>query len=323
MVLGFTTGPLAADQPVRSLDDVRKLEDKLTKLAEKALPATVALISQKTGASGSGVITNADGLILTAAHVVEGNEEIDVVFPNGKQTRAKVLGANLSKDIGMAKIEDKGPWPFVEMGNSRPLKAGDWVAAMGHSTGYDPARTPPVRFGRVVSDGPGNFMTTDCTLIGGDSGGPLFDLDGKVVGINSSIGEAWINNNHAGVDGFREDWDRLMAGEVWGELQLNPLDNLERPALGLVMGDGRIKGGGVRVQDVSPGGPAAKAGIRPGDVIREIDGSKVGDQRNFMLQLAKSDAGDKIKIGLERDGSPLEVEATLVRRDQLEKSRSK
>ena len=95
------------------------------------------------------------------------------------------------------------------MGASKPLEAGDWVIALGHSAGFDAGRTPPVRFGRVISKGPGNFLTTDCTLIGGDSGGPLFDLDGKIVGIHSSIGVSLTNNNHAGIDGFREDWDRI------------------------------------------------------------------------------------------------------------------
>ena len=179
----------------------------------RCCPATVALLSERTGSSGSGVITTEDGLILTAAHVVQGAEEILVVFPDGKQVRGKVLGANYSKDIAMVQIEETGKWPFVEMGASKQLEAGDWVIALGHSAGFDASRPPPVRFGRVISKGPGNFLTTDCTLIGGDSGGPLFGLDGKIVGIHSSIGQSLTNNNHAGIDGFREDWDRIHAGE--------------------------------------------------------------------------------------------------------------
>lgn len=308
--------PLEAREPVRSLDDLLKIEQKTEALARKVMPATVALISANTGASGSGVITSEDGLILTAAHVTDGAEVVEVVFPDGKETRAEVLGSNFSKDIGMARIQDEGPWPFVEIGVSKPLKAGDWVVAMGHSEGYDPARTPPMRFGRVVSDGPGNFLTTDCTLIGGDSGGPLFDLDGRLVGINSSIGQGLDNNNHAGIDGFQEDWNRLMAGESWGELQLNPLANPERPVIGIMMGRER-RDGGVPVDQVTPGSPASKAGIVPGDVIRSVNGIRIRGGRSLGLLLAKQSAGDTVKIGIERGRSVHEVELVLARRDQL------
>ena len=174
-------GIVSAREPANSIADLVKLETKVSQVAAKTMSATVALVSEKTGSSGSGVLVTADGLILTAAHVVQGMSEVDVYFPDGKKWLGKVLGANYSKDIGMVKMIEAGPWPHVELGESKPLEAGDWVVALGHSAGFDPARTPPIRFGRVMSDGPGNFFTTDCTLIGGDSGGPLFDLDGKLV----------------------------------------------------------------------------------------------------------------------------------------------
>jgi serine protease Do len=198
------------------------LESRIEAVSQQVMPATVALISQKSGSSGSGVITTADGLILTAAHVVQGATELEVVFSDGKQVTGKVLGANFSKDIAMVQITTPGPWPCAEMGDSKSLTAGDWVLALGHSAGFDAARTPPVRFGRVISRGPGYFLTTDCTLIGGDSGGPLFDLDGKIIGINSSIGVSLTNNNHAGIDGFKQDWDRIKGGEAWGKLSIDP-----------------------------------------------------------------------------------------------------
>lgn len=306
----------AARQPVASLQDLAALETRSAEVVKRVMPATVAIISAATGASGSGVIVDQDGLILTAAHVVDGADEVEIVFPDGKQAKAKVLGCNYSKDAGMARIKAPGPWPFVALGASRALDAGDWVIAMGHSEGYDPARTPPVRFGRVVSEGPGNFLTTDCTLIGGDSGGPLFDLDGKLVGINSSIGEALDNNNHAGIDGFKEDWKRLEAGESWGELQLNPLANPERPVIGIMMG-GELRDGGVPVEQVTPRSPAAKAGVRPGDIIRSVDGERVRGGRNLGLLLAKYSAGDTVKIGIQRGRETTEFSIELMRMDQL------
>ncbi len=309
-------GPLAARESVTSLQDLAALETRTTAVVKQVMPATVAIISSATGASGSGVIVDEEGLILTAAHVTDGAEEVDIVFPDGKQTQAKVLGSNYSKDAGMARIVDDGPWPHVALGESGTLKAGDWVIAMGHSEGYDPARTPPVRFGRVVSEGPGNFMTTDCTLIGGDSGGPLFDLEGKLVGINSSIGETLDNNNHAGIDGFKEDWKRMLAGESWGELQLNPLTNPERPVIGIMMGR-ELRDGGVPVEQVTPRSPAAKAGIRPGDIIRSVDGERVRGGRSLGMLLAKYSAGDTVKIGLQRGREMTELSLELMRMDQL------
>lgn len=309
-----------AREPADSIGDLLKLEEKVGKVAAKALPATVALVSEKTGSSGSGVIVSEDGLILTAAHVAQGLKEVDVYFSNGKKYFGKVLGSNYSKDIAMVKMVDPGPWPFVELGESKPLTAGDWAIAMGHSAGYDPARTPPVRFGRVMSDGPGNFFTTDATLIGGDSGGPLFDLDARVIGINSSIGESWKNNNHAGVDGFREDWDRLLAGEAWGTLQMNPLANQEKAVLGIGMGMRRGLNG-VPIIKVEPNSPAAAAGVRVGDVIRTVDGDAILEGAELLQVLVKREAGDIVKLGLDREGKRLEIPVKLVKLEDLFKTR--
>lgn len=311
-----STSFLQAVQPVKDLADIAKLETKVEAVAKKVMPATVALLAEQTGSSGSGVIATADGLILTAAHVVQGADELEVVFPNGEQVRGKVLGANYSKDIGMVQIQGKGPWPFAERGESRPLAAGDWVIAMGHSAGFDAARTPPVRFGRVVSKGPGNFLTTDCTLIGGDSGGPLFDLDGKIVGINSSIGYSFTNNNHAGVDGFKEDWDRLRKGEAWGQLSMNPLANPEMPVIGI--GFGLPRGAkGVPVEELIPGSPAAAAGVRIGDIIQSVDNRDTPDASVLLQVLAKRLPGDKVKLSLLRDNKTVEVEVVLSSREAL------
>lgn len=301
---------------LESLDELKQIERKTEDLALRVMPSTVALISERTAASGSGVVVDADGLILTAAHVVDGADEVEVVFPNGKQVRGTVLGTNFSKDIGMVRINEDGDWPHVELGTSDDLEAGSWVVAMGHSEGFDPARTPPLRFGRVVSTGPGNFLTTDCTLIGGDSGGPLFDLDGELVGINSSIGEALSNNNHAGIEGFLNDWDRLIAGESWGELQLNPLANPERPMIGIEMGR-ELRDGGVPVSRVTPRSPAAEAGLRRGDVIRGVDGVRVRGGRSLGLLLAKYAGGDTVTLSVQRGREIEEIDVTLIRMDEL------
>lgn len=211
---------------VSSISELKSLESKLHTVVEKVLPATVSLFSTTNGASGSGVIVSGDGLILTAGHVVQDLEEMTIVFPNGKQASGKVLGANYTRDIAMLQLLGPKPargWPHADPGESKDLAPGDLVIAFGHAGGYDPVRTPPVRFGRVMATGPDQFFTTDCALIGGDSGGPLFDLDGRVIGIHSSIGESLAANNHAGIEGFRQDWEKLLRGETWGRLGGNSL----------------------------------------------------------------------------------------------------
>lgn len=303
-------------EPLRTPADLQDLQERVRTVSERVLPATVALLSEQTGSSGSGVIASQDGLILTAAHVVQGAEKMLVVFPDGKQTQGSVLGANYSRDIAMVQLDGKGEWPFVNLGESKSLQAGDWVVALGHSKGFDAARTPPVRFGRVISRGPGNFVTTDCTLIGGDSGGPLFDLEGRLVAIHSSIGKSLANNNHAGIDGFREDWDRMLEGEAWGELSLNPFANPEMPVLGIGMGLKRSVRG-VVVETVVPRSPAAAAGMRIGDVIVSMEGAPVRDGAELLRLLAKRQAGDKVKVGLIRDRNAHEVTVTLQKRNEL------
>ncbi|MFZ9940982.1 MAG: S1C family serine protease [Luteolibacter sp.] len=309
--LAVATDSLRAAEP-----DLAALEAKVKSVAQQTLPATVALVSEDTKSSGSGVIVSAEGLILTAAHVIQGAKEMFVVFPDGKQITGKVLGANHSKDIAMVKTKDKGPFPFVNLGESKPLRAGDWLVALGHSTGFDAARTPPVRFGRVISEGPGNFLTTDCTLIGGDSGGPLFDLEGKLVGIHSSIGIDRENNNHAGIDGFKADWKSLLDGNTWGALTLNPFANPEMPVLGIAMGmQPKLKG--VMVEDVVQGSPAAAAGLKIGDMIIGLDGSKINDGGELLQMLAKREAGDRVEVELLRDDKILNKTVKLMRRNEI------
>lgn len=293
--------------------DLRLLQDKVQKVAQKVLPATVALVSEESGASGSGVIVDEAGLILTAAHVVQGAREMMVMFPDGKQETGKVLGANYTNDIAMVRIAGEGKWPHVELGSSNGFETGDWVVATGHSAGFDAKRTPPVRFGRVITPGPGFFLTTDCTLIGGDSGGPLFDLDGRLVAIHSSIGESLANNNHAGVDGFKKHWKRLLAGEKWGRLTMNPFDNPDTPVLGIDM---MVGGGisGVVVGGVYPDSPAQKAGMKTGDVIVKCGGEEIAGGDDLQFMLAKHSVGETVGVDVIRGNERKMMNVELVAR---------
>lgn len=309
-ILALSTAlPLWSSPKVENLGDLKKLEGKVQKVVRDQTDATVSLVSPSVGASGSGVIVSSDGLILTAAHVIEGSKTMTVIFPNGRQETAKVLGANYTRDAAMAKLEGEGPWPFAKVGDSKDLKVGDYVVAMGHPKGYDPTRRPPVRFGRVMTKRPLDFITTDCTLIGGDSGGPLFDLEGRVIGIHSNIGSNRQINNHAGLSGFKDSWDNMLAGKSWGVLG-GDRRNPERPVMGLNL---KQTEGGLIVDEVPEVGPAFKAGFLSGDIVTSIAGQKVSAVENLSEIFVDLTAGSEIKVDFLRQGKKMSKKVKLAR----------
>ena len=198
-----------------SVDELRAVEAHVQKVIEKVMPAVVGI--RIGNGQGSGVIVKEDGTALTAGHVSgPPNQNAQVVMPSGKVLKGKALGRFVSIDSGMVKIVDEGKYPFVEMGKSADLRPGQWVVAIGHPGGFRPNRTPVVRLGRILFANQ-FVIRTDCTLVGGDSGGPLFDMQGRVIGIHSRIGGFAITENmHVPVDTFRETWDKLVKGDSWG-----------------------------------------------------------------------------------------------------------
>ena len=197
----------------KDLAGYRAIENKVKAVVKKVMPAVVGI---RIGhASGSGVIVSEDGVVMTAGHVVaKPGQDVTFIFPDGKTAKGKSLGMTMPMDLGLMKITDKGKWPVAPRGDSDSLKPGAWVVAFGHPLGYRPGRPPVVRIGRVLEI-TGTVIRTDCPLVGGDSGGPLFDLDGKIVGINSRIAGPADVNLHAPANLFRPVWDRLLKGESW------------------------------------------------------------------------------------------------------------
>jgi len=307
---------LQAEPTVNSLNDLKNLQNKVQKVAQKVMPATVSLFSAKNGASGSGVIISKDGLILTAGHVVRGAEEMTVILPDGTQAQAKILGANYTRDAAMAQIIGDKEWPYAEIGNSKDLKVGDLVVALGHAGGFDAVRTPPVRFGRMIARGRNKFITTDCTLIGGDSGGPLFDLDGKVIGIHSSIGMSLASNNHASIEGYRQDWDKLKEGKTWGRLGGSSMDDPDSPVIGVLTGDSER--GGIAIRAAFEGGPAAEAGVRAGDILLSINGRRVLNLRALHAEITKHKPGEVIRVRLARGRENITRNIKLGRRGDFQ-----
>jgi serine protease Do len=271
---------------------------------------------------GSGVIVSDDGLVLTAGHVSgEPGQDCSIVLPDGKIVRGKTLGAYRTIDSGMIKITDAVPggakkWPFVELGRSAQLRRGQWCVALGHPGGFKPGRTPPLRLGRVLDIRP-DVIRTDCTLVGGDSGGPLFDLDGKLIGIHSRIGSTVSDNLHVPIDTYRDTWNRLTASEAWGE----PINGGGRggngragrgkPFLGIDFDNAAKE---CLIGEVEPDSPAEKAGIQPGDVITSFADKPVANFVELTPLVTASSPGDTVNLEVRRDGKTLKLKLQIGRR---------
>lgn len=293
------------------IETIRNLEQKTLSLAPPLVQATVGLSIMRGMGAGSGVIVSEDGLILTAGHVVPPpGEEMIVQFSDGKKVKAKALGADKGIDTGLAQITEKGKYPFVKMGKSSNLKKGDWVLAIGNPGGYRPDRKPPIRLGRVLSlpnrDANALWIVTDATVAPGDSGGPLFNMDGEVVGIHSNISPEVTQNRHVAVDDFTKRWDSMMASKSVGKMFSSGTGS--RPQLGVQPVD---TDGKVRIGEVIKDSPADKAGLKVGDILKNINGSDIVKSDDLFALVRKARSGKEFKILVIRDGAEKELTAKL------------
>lgn len=291
-----------------TLKDLQEIEEHVKKLVAKVTASTVGL--QIGGASGSGVIVK-DGYILTAGHVSGmPGRTATIILPDGKRIKGKTLGANRAIDSGMIQITDKGEWPHVELATG-DLKKGHWCLAVGHPKGYYVGRSPVVRLGRVLEINKG-YLRTDCTLVGGDSGGPLFDMHGNVIGIHSRIGPLITFNIHVPVTTYRETWDKLAQSEVWGNTMFGPkAPKASNVYLGLRTFE---EGAQLKIERVVDDSPAAKAGIMANDILVSIDGKKLGTNKELEALLSTKRPGNVIALEVRRGEKTLSLEITLSKR---------
>ena len=299
-----------------SIEELKERERKVKKVVSELMPTVVAVVGNDQPATGSGVIINEDGLIMTAAHVTEAaGKKLTIIFPDGRSVKGESLGANRTRDAGLARITEDGKWPFAKIGDSKKAKLGEWLIAMGHPGGYDLNRSPPIRLGRLISSGSMGMLRTDCTLVGGDSGGPLFNLEGEVIGIHSSIGGSLAENRHVPSSVFKAGWDRMLAGEIWGSLGMMAAGvNPDRPMLGVRMNDSN---GQVTVDKVFPNSPAKRAGIEDGDVILKIDGIAAEQMSDVVDQVSSSSAGDVLEVQIMRNNKEQSFKVKLVSWEDL------
>jgi serine protease Do len=278
--------------------DLEALQAALVKALPQARAATVCI--EIGEGAGSGVIVSADGLILTAAHVASGVKKmVTVVMEDGTHLKAETLGLAAETDAAMMRITEKGTYPFVEIDRTNSTRLGDWVFALGHSGGFDKSRGSVVRLGRLVRIASTTFQS-DCILIGGDSGGPLFDLTGKLVAIHSRVGQQLQVNMHVPMSEFVKNWDGLQKAEFIGEGPFAAKPVKGNGFLGLAT-DARPQGG-LRVTKVGNQSPAQAAGVKEGDVLLKLNGTPLAKREQLQDLLKEMSAGDELTLELERAG---------------------
>lgn len=203
------------DKPApEGASDLRVIEQAARDLAEKLIPCTVGISVGM--AQASGVIVSQDGYVLTAAHVAgRPGREVQVKLDDGTELDATTLGIHTEADGGLIKITSEGSWPYAAIVSpDEAPRVGDWCLATGHPSGYQSDRDAPVRLGRVIEINT-HVIQTDCAITEGDSGGPLFDMQGRVIGIHSRIAEEVTENLHGPALAFHEAWEQLKAGKIY------------------------------------------------------------------------------------------------------------
>ena len=286
-----------------SVADLKAMQDKVFKLTRKLSDTTVGV--QVGAAQGSGVLISKDGYVLTAAHVA-GTPNRDVIFlmSDGRMLRGKTLGLNRTMDAGLMKITEGNEFPFAEMGVSEGLKEGQWCLATGHPGGYQSDRSPVLRLGRILlSDR--TAITTDCTLVGGDSGGPLFDMEGRVIGINSRISGPLTANMHVPVNTFKDTWGRLEKGDAWGHFPGH------EPFIGI---RGEADTDVAKIAHVFEDSPAESAGLKIGDVVLSMDGAAVTNFASLTAMVREKQPGDTIRLKVKRGDETKEMRLTIGKR---------
>lgn len=291
------------------INDLVAIQDRLRNLLPNAQKALVSI--EASDGAGSGIIVSEEGLVLTAAHVIGSTgKKMFVRLPDGKRVPAISLGGSEISDAGMLKITKKGKWPFVKMAASGTSKIGDWCFGLGHPGGFDKERGIVVRIGRVIAN-KDETMQTDSRLLGGDSGGPLFDFDGNLIAIHSRVSQLPDQNFHVPIDCFHANWEFFKN---------KPIITYEKMKGGGFFGVAceEIEKGLI-VREVIPETAAYEAGVQTDDLLLEINNEKINSREEFIILVSSLQPGDEVKILLGRDGSELSVKAKLGTRPKSEK----
>lgn len=274
--------------------------------------------NQKVNSLGSGFVIDPSGYVVTNNHVIEDADDIEVVFPNGDKLKATLVGTDKKTDLSVLKVEPKAPLKAVRFGDSRQMRIGDWVMAIGNPFGLGGSVTLGIisARGRNINAGPyDNFIQTDAAINKGNSGGPLFNMSGDVIGINTAIISPSGGSIGIGFAVPTELAENIVNqliefGETrrgWLGVRIQPVTDDVAESLGLDSARGAL------VSGVVEGGPIANGEIRAGDVILRFDGQPVTEMRDLPRAVAESPVSKEVDVVVLRDGQEETVKVTLGR----------
>jgi serine protease Do len=258
-------------------------------------------------ALGSGFIIDSSGYVVTNNHVIDGAEEIEVILHDDTRLPAKLIGTDDKTDIALLKVESDKPLPAVGWGDSDKLRVGDWVLAIGNPFGLGGTVTAGIvsARGRNINAGPyDDFIQTDASINRGNSGGPMFDSEGKVVGVNTAIfspsggnigiGFAVPSSMAEPVVAQLKETGRVTRG--WLGVSIQTVTEEIAEGLGMAAPTGAL------IAQVQPDGPAEKAGLKQGDVVLRFDGKTIGEMRELPRVVAQTDVGRTVPVDILRGG---------------------
>jgi serine protease Do len=279
---------------------------------------------------GSGFIVDPKGYIITNNHVIEKADKIYVKLSTDPDNQdlgrpARVIGSDKATDLAVIKIETSTPLPTVKLGNSDTAQVGDWVVAIGSP--YELAQTVTAGIisakNRTIEPGAGgqfqHFIQTDAAINPGNSGGPLLNMNGEVIGVNTAI-----YTQSGGSQGLGFAMPSGTVVEIYNDL-ISSSHKVTRGSIGIQFRQdlsgavNRVYGfkSGVLVQEITPGGPAEKAGLKPGDIITAIDGRPIKDGDDLVNEIASRRPGSSVRLGYLRDGKQADTTVTIGDRDQV------
>ena len=276
---------------------------------------------RRSSALGSGFVISEDGFVVTNNHVIESADEISIEFFSGETLAAEVVGTDPKVDIALLKVKTDKPLPFVKFGDSDTARVGDWVLAMGNPLGQGFSLSAGIvsARNRALSGTYDDYIQTDAAINRGNSGGPLFNLDGEVVGVNTAIlsptggsigiGFSMASNVVKRVVDQLQEFGETRRG--WLGVRIQDVTDDVAEAMGLE------KAAGALVTDV-PQGPAAESGMLAGDVIVSFDGKDVEDTRGLVRQVGNTAVGKTVRVVVFRDGKTTTLKVTLGRREEAE-----
>ena len=277
---------------------------------------------RRSAALGAGFVISEDGYVVTNNHVIEGADEILVEFFSGEELPATVIGKDPNTDIAVLKVESDTPLPFVSFGDSDVARVGDWVMAVGNPLGQGFSVSAGIisARNRALSGSYDDFIQTDAAINRGNSGGPLFNMDGQVIGVNTAIlspnggsigiGFSMASNVVTNVVDQLQEFGETRRGWLGVRIQ-----DVTEDMIGAV--DGLETAAGAMVTDV-PDGPAKDAGIESGDVILTFDGTDVEDVRGLVRTVGNTAVGKAVRVIVLRGGKTQTLLVTLGRREEAE-----